>query len=77
MAPDDIVLAALTCCAQSFQAYTQPEYTALLEARGFSDVTFAASLIGAPEPDQPDLLVVLARKLAGDGRSSLPEDTDG
>ena len=73
----DLATGALTRHAQSFQAYTQPEYTALLEACGFSDVSFAASLTGAPEPDQPELLVVLARKPVSDGRSSSPEDTDG
>ena len=67
---------ALTRYAQSFQAYTQPEYTALIETCGFSDVTFAPALTGAPEPDQPELLVVLARKPSGDGMPPTPEDTN-
>jgi len=56
---------SMTHLAQSFQAYTQQEYTALLQACGFDDVAFAASLSGAPEPDYRDLLVVMARKPRG------------
>ena len=73
----ELATARLARYAQSFQAYMQPEYTTLLQACGFSDVTFAASLTGAPEPDQPDLLVVMARKPTGDGRSPTAEDTGG
>jgi SAM-dependent methyltransferase len=63
---------ALTRYAQSFQAYTQLEYTALLEACGFDDVVFFPALTGAPEPDQPGLLVVVARKPADAAQAPTP-----
>jgi len=61
----ELATSALTHYAQSFQAYTQMEYAELLRACGFSNVAFTPSLTGAPEPDQPDMLVVTARKPAG------------
>jgi SAM-dependent methyltransferase len=48
--------------AQTMQAYTQAQYTALLEECGFSDIRFYDSLLGAPDPDQPALLAILAKK---------------
>jgi SAM-dependent methyltransferase len=61
----DLHTSALSRYAQSFQAYTQPQYMELLQACGFDDVVFFAALTGALEPEQPDLLVVVARKPAG------------
>jgi SAM-dependent methyltransferase len=58
----ELASGALSRYAQSFQAYTQPEYTALLQACGFGEVAFAPALTGAPEPDQAGLLVITARK---------------
>jgi SAM-dependent methyltransferase len=58
----DLKTGALSRYAQSFQAYTQPQYAELLQACGFDDVVFLPALTGAPEPEQPDLLVVVARK---------------
>ncbi|HET9221949.1 MAG TPA: class I SAM-dependent methyltransferase [Roseiflexaceae bacterium] len=55
----------LTRYAQSFQAYTQPEYAELLQGCGFDDVVFYPALTGALEPEQPNLFVVVARKPAG------------
>jgi SAM-dependent methyltransferase len=73
----ELATGALTRYAQSFQAYTQPEYTALLQACGFDDVGFFAALTGALEPDQPDLLVVVARKPPGTSRAPAQQDADG
>jgi SAM-dependent methyltransferase len=64
----ELATGSLTRYAQSFQAYRQPEYTALLQTCGFDDVAFIPALTGEPEPDQPDLFVVVARKPA-------PEET--
>jgi SAM-dependent methyltransferase len=70
----ELASGALTSYAQSFQAYSAPEYTALLQACGFGDIVFTPSLTGAPEADQPDLVVVVARKAAANAAVSTPED---
>ena len=48
--------------AQSFQAYTEAEYRALLSDCGFDDVAFFPSLTGVTDESQLGLLVVVARK---------------
>ena len=48
--------------AQSFQAYTEAEYRALLSDCGFNDVAFFPSLTGAKDESQLGLLVVVVRK---------------
>ena len=59
----DAATGAVTRHAQTFQAYTDAEYRAALENRGFRDVTFYSSL-GGREGDEPDgeFLAVTARK---------------
>ena len=73
----DLNTSALSRYAQNFQAYTQPQYMELLQACGFDNVVFFPALTGALEPEQPDLLVVVARKPAGAARAPIPKDTDG
>jgi len=51
--------------AQSFQAYTDSEYHAILVECGFEDVSFFPSLIGIEGESQADLIAIVARK-AGD-----------
>lgn len=58
----ELATGTLARYAQSFQAYTQPEYTELLQDCGFDNIDFVPALTGAPEPDQPDLFVIIARK---------------
>jgi hypothetical protein len=72
----ELATGALTRYAQSFQAYTQPEYTELLQDCGFDGIDFVPALTGAPEPDQPDLFVIVARKPAEATRASAPKETD-
>jgi SAM-dependent methyltransferase len=48
--------------AQSIQAYNQQDYTALLEKCGYTNVKFYPSLTGKPDPEQPELLVILAQR---------------
>ena len=60
----DLATGALTRYVQSFQAYTEPEYTGLLRSYGFNPISFAPALSGADEPDRDDLLVIVARKPA-------------
>ena len=59
----DAAAGAVTRHAQTFQAYTDAEYRAALENRGFRDVAFYPSL-GGREDDEPDgeFLAVTARK---------------
>jgi SAM-dependent methyltransferase len=71
----DLQTSALSRYAQSFQAYTQPQYLELLQACGFDDVVFLPALTGALEPEQPDLLVVVARKPAGAAKAPMPAST--
>jgi SAM-dependent methyltransferase len=48
--------------AQSVQAYTLQEYEALLANCGYSNFKFYPSLVGEPDPEQVDLLAILAAK---------------
>jgi SAM-dependent methyltransferase len=48
--------------AQSMQAYTTADYTALLTAAGFDEVTYYPSLLGKEDPDQPHLLAIVAQR---------------
>lgn len=50
--------------AQSFQAYTDEQYQAVLNECGFAEVTFYPSLMGIEDPDQPDFLALVARRQA-------------
>lgn len=47
--------------AQSFQAYTRQEYRDLLRSHGFRSVKFHPSLAGGVDPDEPDVVAVVAR----------------
>lgn len=48
--------------AQSVQAYTQQDYASLLENCGYTSIQFYASLMGKPDPDQGQLLALVATK---------------
>lgn len=48
--------------AQSVQAYTDKEYRTLLEQSGFTVIRFYPSLIGKPDPKQPQLIAILSTK---------------
>jgi hypothetical protein len=48
----------------STQAYTDDQYRYLLQAAGFTDITFYPSLIGQPDERQPDLIAIVAQKQA-------------
>ena len=48
--------------AQSVQAYTEQDYTELLEKCGFENIHFFPSLTGKPDPQQPQLIAILASK---------------
>ena len=48
--------------AQSIQAYTQQEYTSILENCGYTGIRFYPSLIGEPDSQQMQLMVILAQK---------------
>lgn len=58
----DAATAQVTCYAASYQAYTDDELRALLQACDFGDVCFYPSLIGVEDPTQHGLMVVTARK---------------
>ena len=60
----DLATGALTRYAQSFQAYTEAQYTELLRSCGFEEIAFAPALSGSAEPDRDDLMVIVARKPA-------------
>jgi SAM-dependent methyltransferase len=72
----ELATSNLTCYAQSFQAYTEPEYVELLHACGFSDITCIPALTGAPEPAQPALIMIVAHKPANSAAVSPPEDAN-
>ncbi|MBN1402423.1 MAG: class I SAM-dependent methyltransferase [Anaerolineae bacterium] len=55
----------VTRYAQTFQGYTDEAYTAILQECGFSGVVFHPSLRGIDDPNQPGLLAIVARKVAG------------
>jgi len=48
--------------AQSIQAYSQQDYASLLEKCGYTNLQFYPSLKGKPDPEQAQLLVILAYK---------------
>jgi SAM-dependent methyltransferase len=52
----------VTLHAQSFQAYTQAEYEALIEECGYTNTSFHPSLMSVPDPEQSSLLAILAEK---------------
>ena len=58
----DAVKGTVLRYAQSLQAYTQTEYQHILATSGFTNITFYPALTGAPDPEQPALLAILARK---------------
>jgi SAM-dependent methyltransferase len=58
----DAATAQVTCYAASYQAYTDDELRALLQACGFGDVRFYPSLTGVEDPTQTGLMVITARK---------------
>jgi SAM-dependent methyltransferase len=72
----DLASGGMIRYAQSFQAYTQPEYEQLLRSCGFGDITFVPSLTGAPDPGQPDMLVIAARKTDSYDTEQRSEDAD-
>ena len=49
--------------AQSFQAYTNEAYEALLEQHGFGQIESYPALTGKPEPDSQELIAIVAQKL--------------
>ncbi len=58
----DVATARVIRYAQSFQAYPDEEYEALLAAHGFENVRFYPSLTGDPEAKRGDLMVIVARR---------------
>jgi len=50
---------------QSVQAYTEQDYTTLLEHCGYTGIRFYPSLTGKPDPQQPELIAILAYKPEG------------
>lgn len=52
----------VTRFSQSVQAYTDKEYRTLLEQSGFTAIRFYPSLIGKPDPKQPQLVAILSIK---------------
>jgi SAM-dependent methyltransferase len=58
----DAETAEVTQHASSMQAYTNEQYRYLLQATGFSDITFYPSLIGEPDERQKDLIAIVANK---------------
>jgi hypothetical protein len=48
--------------AQSVQAYSQQDYESLLVKCGYTNIKFYPSLIGNPDPEQQDLLAILASR---------------
>ena len=48
--------------SSSMQAYTDEQYRYLVQAAGFTDITFYPSLIGEPDERQKDLIAIAARK---------------
>ena len=52
----------VTAYAQSMKAYTAADYEALLTAAGFESVTFYPSLLGEEDPDQMQLIAIVAQR---------------
>jgi len=57
----DAASGAVSRYAQSFQAYTDEEYTSLLRDCGFAEISFFPALDGGPGEGQPELQVIVAR----------------
>ena len=58
----DLATCNVTRYAQSAQAYTNEEYSALLINSGFSDIKFMSSLTGSTKDEQQGFQVIVARK---------------
>ena len=58
----DAPTGAVTAHAETMQAYTTADYIALLAAAGFEQATFYPSLIGEADPDQADLIAIVAQR---------------
>jgi len=56
----DAASGEVTLHAQSFQAYTQQDYEALIGECGYTNIRFHPSLMGVPDPEQSSLLAILA-----------------
>jgi SAM-dependent methyltransferase len=60
----DLASGTVTRYAQSFQAYTNPEYRALLQKAGFTTIEVLPGLVDRPQQADPDFLVLVAQKAA-------------
>ncbi len=58
----DAATADVTRYAATYQAYTRAELANITTGGGFGDMRTLPSLLGVPDPEQPDMLVVVARK---------------
>jgi SAM-dependent methyltransferase len=58
----DAATGKVTRYAQSFQAYTDPEYRTTLDECGFDDLAFFPSLTGMEDESQAALIAIVARK---------------
>lgn len=58
----DAETAEVTQHSISTQAYTDDQYRHLIQAAGFTDITFYPSLIGQPDERQKDLIAIVASK---------------
>jgi SAM-dependent methyltransferase len=58
----DAETAEVTPHSISTQAYTDEQYRDLIQAAGFTDITFYPSLIGQPDERQKDFSAIVARK---------------
>ena len=57
----DVASGRISRYAQSLQAYTRQEYRDLLKEHGFRAVKFHPSLTGGVDPDEPAVMVIVAR----------------
>ena len=60
----DAATAQVTRYAATYQAYSNDELAALLQAQGFDDVRFFPSLLGVEDPVQSDFIAVTARRVS-------------
>ena len=58
----DAATAAVTRDARTFQAYDQQGYLDLLAECGLGDARLYDSLLSEPDPEQPELIALVARK---------------
>jgi SAM-dependent methyltransferase len=58
----DTKTAEVTPHSISTQAYTDEQYRYLIQAAGFTDITFYPSLIGQPDERQKDLIAIVGHK---------------